>query len=300
MSHEASAEVGWLARLGDETAAAVGAITPSLVRVDDGSALTATGLVWEADGVIVTTSHGTERDDDLTVVTHGGARHPATLLGRDSDTDVAVLKVEAAGLTPVRRASDARVGEIAVAVGMPGDAGVTATLGLVSGKQETETDGAPEFILTTDAVLYPGFSGGALLNGRGEVLGLLNRLYGRGLGVALGAPLVARVVDGLKAHGTTRRGYLGVRTQLVNLPDSLRVAHGLAQARGLLVVQVEPASPAEEGGLVLGDTLLALNGKPVEDVDGLRRHLVAGKPVTVGLLRGGAPVELTVTVGAGR
>jgi Trypsin-like serine proteases, typically periplasmic, contain C-terminal PDZ domain len=302
MSQEASTGPGFLARLSDELAAAVALVAPSVVRVDDGSRLTATGVVWEADGVIVTTSHGTERDEELFVVTRDGARHAAQLLGRDLETDLAVLQVAAAGLTPVPRASaeDVRVGQLAVAVGEPGEGGLTATLGLVSSRQDTETAGQPEYILTTDAVLYPGFSGGPLVGADGRMLGLLNRLYGRGIGVALGVPLVARVAEAIRKHGTLRRGYLGVRTQLVNLPDGLRVTHGLAQSRGLLVVQVEPGSPAEAGGLMLGDTLLSLNNKAVEDVDALRGHLIAGQPVAVGLVRGGERRELTVTVGEGR
>jgi S1-C subfamily serine protease len=288
-----------LAAFSAELSAAAGKAAASVVRVDDGSRLTASGVVWEADGMIVTTSHGVERDEELGVVTADGARHAATLLGRDPDTDIAVLKVEATGLTPIARVSAApEIGALALAVTRPGDAGLTATLGVVSGRQDTETDGAAEYIVTTDAVLYPGASGGALVNVSGEFVGLLNRMYGgRGAGVALGVPLVARVAEQIKATGGVKRGYLGVRTQLVELPESLRGSLNVAQRYALLVLAVEPGSPAEKAGLVLGDTVLEVNGKAVEDVGELKRHLLAGKPVAVTIARGGARHELSATVG---
>jgi len=232
------------------------------------------------------------------VVTADGGRHTAELVGRDPDTDLAVLKVEAIGLPALAVADGGTpaVGTLALAVARPGEYGLTATLGLVSNVQETETDGAPEYVLSTDAVLYPGFSGGALVNTRGEMLGLLNRLYGRGMGVAVGAPLVSRVVGQIKAHGNVKRGYLGVRTQLVALPEALRASLNVAQSHALLVLSVETGSPAEKAGLLLGDTLLEVNGKAVEDVGELKRHLLAGKSVAVTISRGGARQEMTATL----
>jgi S1-C subfamily serine protease len=291
-----------LTQFSDSLAAAVARATPALVRVDDGTRLTASGVIWREDGVIVTTSHGVERDEELSVFLADGSHHPVTLVGRDDDTDIAVLRIEGAtGLPVVPRIeteTEVRVGSLAVAVGTPGEAGVLATLGLVARKQETETAGHPEYILYTDAVLYPGVSGGPLVDTEGRMLGLLNRLYGRGLGVALGTPLVARVVETLLTHGRVPRGYLGVRTQLVGLPESLQAGLALTQDRGLLVAMVEPGSPADTGGLLLGDTLLAINGEAISDVTDLRRHLYAGKPVTIKIVRGGTLTELSVTVGA--
>lgn len=295
------------ASLSDTLADAVAKAALSVVRVDDGSRLTATGVIWQAEnGVIVTTSHGVERDEEIAIETADGTRHAATLAGRDADTDLAVLRVEEAASLPTaieraEGASEARVGQIALALGRPGEAGLQATLGVVSAKRETQTGGAPEFILQTDAALLPGFSGGPLIDARGRMLGLANRLYGRGgLGVALGTPLVARVTDALLAHGRVRRGYLGVRTQLVPLPDALRSALGVAQERALLVVQVESGSPAEQAGLFLGDILLTINGQSVQDVDQLRHHLRAGEAVTLQIARGGSLTQLAATVGTER
>lgn len=261
---------------------------PSLVRVDDGTRLTATGLVWEP-GVVVTTSHGTERDDDLTVIGHDGVRRPARLVGRDPETDLAALRFEG-DLPPIARPDESfepRQGQLALAIARPGDYGLIATLGLVAAVQPTQTAGSPEYIVHTDADLYPGSSGGALLSTEGTLIGLLNRGFSRGLGVALGTPLVARVTAALLQHGRVLRGYLGLKMQHVALPDALRVTHSLAQRSGLLVLSVEPGSAAESAGVLMGDTLVALDGEPLEDVGLIRERLMADRPFTLELLRAG-------------
>jgi S1-C subfamily serine protease len=295
-----SGETGGIARLSEGLADAVAAVAASVARVDDGSMLTASGVIWEADGVVVAASHAVESDEGISVILGDGSRHDATLVGRDRDSDLAVLKVAATGLPAIPRETDesaARVGSLALAVARPGDAGLVATLGVISRKQETQTDGNPEYVLNTDAVLYPGFSGGPLVSANGRMLGLIDRLFGRGMGVALGVPLVARVVDALRAEGTAKRGYLGVRTQLVNLPEGLRAGLALTQERGLLVANVETGSAADAAGLLLGDTLLKLDDAPLEDVFDLRRHLKAGRAVTLTLLRGGQLQQVAATIG---
>jgi S1-C subfamily serine protease len=293
---------GVLASLSSELAGVVERVAPSVVRVEDGSRLTATGIVWSADGVIVTTSHGVERDEDLAIETADGTRHSATLVGRDPGTDLAALRVKATGLPAIPRAdpADVKVGHLVLAVGRPGSAGLQATIGIVSARLETERGGQVGYILHTDAVLYPGFSGGPLVDTGGRAVGLNNLMYGRGKGVAIGNPVVAHVADALLAHGRVRRGYLGVRTQLVTLPESLRQSLGLTQERALLVVQAEAGSPAEQGGLLLGDTLLGVNEETIQDADELRqllRSLEPGQAVTVRVVRGGERRDLTVTLG---
>jgi S1-C subfamily serine protease len=293
---------GVLASLSSELASVVERVAPSVVRVEDGSRLTATGIVWSADGVILTTSHGVERDEDLAIETADGARHAATLVGRDPGTDLAALRVQATGLPAIPRAdpADVKVGHLVLAVGRPGSAGLQATIGIVSARLETERGGQVGYILHTDAVLYPGFSGGPLVDTGGRAVGVNNLMYGRGKGVAVGTPVVAHVADALLAHGRVRRGYLGVRTQLVALPEGLRQSLGLTQERALLVVQVEAGSPAEQGGLLLGDTLLGVNEETIEDADELRqllRSLQPGQAVTLRVVRGGERRVLTVTLG---
>ena len=289
--------------LSSELAGLVERIAPTVVRVDDGTRLTATGTLWSAEGVVVTTSHGVERDDDLAIELADGSRHVATLIGRDHDTDLAVLKVEATGLPAIELAgpTDAKAGQFALALGRPGTHGLEVTLGLLNARIETQSGGNPEYILHTDATFYPGFSGGPLADMRGKLIGLCNLGYGRGRSVALGTPTVAHVVEAILARGRVQRGYLGVRTQAVTLPESVRERLGLQQGQALILVGLEEGGPADRGRLMLGDTLLGLDDQTVADANDLRRHLrsqPAGRQIQVHLLRGGEIAHIAVTLGA--
>ncbi|HEX5322514.1 MAG TPA: S1C family serine protease [Capsulimonadaceae bacterium] len=293
------AEQGLLAGLSAELANIAAKAGASVVRVDDGSRLTASGIVWSADGLILTTSHGVEQDENIVVELADGARHGATVVGRDPESDIALLRIAANGLPAIARAPEGEVqtGQLALALTKPGAANLTATLGLVCSKVDTHSAGKPEYIVHTDATLFPGSSGGALVDMEGRLIGMIDLAFGRGRGVALGVPILENVAEVLATHGRIPHGYLGVRTQLVPLPQNIKSSLAPAQEYGLLVVQVEPGSPAERGGLLLGDTLLAANGTALDDVDELRRHLRVGKTVTLAITRGGAGKELSITVG---
>ncbi len=295
--------MGALAHLSGELAALVERVGPSVVRVDDGSRLTATGLIWSADGFILTTSHGTERDDGLFVEMADGARHAATVVGRDDDTDIALLRVEAQNLSPITPSpeGDAQVGHLVLALGRPGTGGLQATLGILSARLEAQSDGQPEFILHTDANLYPGFSGGPLVNMAGQVVGMANLALGRGQGVALGVSILTHVAQNLQQGGGRSRGYLGISTQPVTLGVAAQSAAGGTQEHALLIVQVQDGSPAASGGLLLGDILLGIDDVTVDDPDALRRRLhslAAGQSVALKLLRAGQPQTVTATLGA--
>lgn len=292
-----------LQEFSSDLAAVVSGAAESVVRVDDGSRLTATGIVWSADGVILTTSHGVERDEDIAVELGDGRRLAATVAGRDDESDLAVLRVAGEGLRAIPRAGsgDAQVGILVLALGRPGYAGLQATLGIISSRVEAQTDGKAEYLLGTDADLYPGFSGGPLVDMAGQLVGLANLNFGRGQGVALGVPILEHVTETLLTQGTVKRGFLGISTQAVALPDSLRTALGLTQERGLLVVQVGTGSAAEAGGLLLGDILLAVAEQATEDADTLRRLMrarQAGQIVALSLARGGQRQSLDVRLGA--
>lgn len=299
----AAETAGVFAALSEELAGVVERAGRSIVRVDDGTRLTAGGIVYNQEGIVVATSHGVERDEEVIVEAHDGRRMEAAVVGRDPDSDIAVLRASGLGLPAIERADadSVRVGGLAVAVGRPGAGGLEATLGLISARIDTETNGRPSYLVRTDAALFPGFSGGALLDARGRAVGLLNLMFGRGRGVAVGLPVVDAVVESILKHGAVKRGYLGVRTQLVPLPESIRNLPGVAQEEGLLVVGVESGSPAEQGGVLLGDTLLAIGESSVADVDALRsvlRSVPPGERAVLRVVRGGALTEVTVVVGS--
>jgi S1-C subfamily serine protease len=150
----------------------------------------------------------------------------------------------------------------------------------------------------TDGVMYPGFSGGPLMDAAGNVLGISTSGLLRGYSLAVPAPTVARVAESLAAHGRVRRGYLGLTAQVVRLPEA--VVTELGQDTGLMVMSVESGGPADSGGLAMGDTIVALESVPVRDLDDLLGGLSGdrvGRAVAVRVLRGGRPTDLTVTVG---
>src|SRR5215831_3677631 len=293
-----------LQQVSDDLAATVEAVSPGLVRVEARRRLPASGLVWSPDGVIVTAHHVIEQDEAVRVGLHGGQMVTATLVGRDATTDLAVLRVATMNLTPPAWAdpelASLRVGHLVLAVGRPGQR-AQATLGIVSALGErwrTPTGGLLDRYVQTDVVMFPGFSGGPLVNAAGQVLGLNTSALLQGLSLTVPVATLRRVVDLLLTHGKIRRGYLGVRTQPVRLPAMLQGRVG--QETGLLVLTVEPHSPAEQGHLLLGDTLLALDETPVRHPDDLLACLspdYIGANVRVRLVRGGQVQEQTVIVG---
>ena len=274
----------------------------SLVRVEARRRLPASGIVWSADGLIVTAHHVVRQDDTINVGLPGGQSVPATLVGRDPTTDLALLRAEATDLEPASWAApdELRVGHMVLALGRPGR-GVQATLGIVSALGDawrTSAGGQLDRYLQTDLVMYPGFSGGPLVDPAGQVLGLNTSALLRGVSLTVPAPTVGRVVEMLQAHGRVRRGFLGVSTQPVRLPEE--VAGQLGQETGLLLVSVNPTDPAGKAGLVLGDTIVGLDNERVRHIDDLSALLSAdrvGTEVPVRILRGGQVQELSVVIG---
>lgn len=291
-----------LQNLSNDLAATVAAVEPGIVRVEARRRLPASGIVWSADGVIVTAHHVVEREDKIQIGLAGGQSVPATLVGRDPTTDLAVLRSEATGLTPPTwaEAQSLQVGHLALALGRPGES-VQATLGIISaldGGWRTPGGSQLDQYIQTDVVMYPGFSGGPLVNAAAQVVGLNTSALLRGVNVTVPAASIRQVVEALLAHGRIKRGYLGVSTQPVRLPAAL--SQQLNQEAGLLLVAVEPGSPAEQGGLLLGDTIVALEGAPVrqhDDLLGLLSGDRVGKEVALRIIRGGQLQETKVHVG---
>jgi len=244
-----------------------------------------------------------QREDKIKIGLGNGDTVAATLVGRDPSTDLAVLRAETEGLTPAAWATfgedSVKVGHLALALGRPGKT-VQATLGIVSalgGEWRTPAGGKIDHYLQTDVVMYPGFSGGPLVGANGQMMGVNTSALVHGVSLAIPAPTVQRVVETLLSHGRVRRGYLGVSTQAVRLPAN--VAKEVGQETGLLLVAVEPGSPAD-GSLILGDTIVSVGDSAVEQHDDLLGFLSpdrVGEKVTIKIVRGGQVETIEVVVG---
>ena len=291
-----------LSALSEGMADAVASVATAVVRVNGRRRRAGSGVVI-AQNTVLTASHVLEREEDLSVETADGRTLTARFAGRDHSSDLAVLKVEGLDIEPATPVEgDARVGQISLAVGSPSRGeGPRATLGVVSavgGPVRSRRGPRLERYIQTDATPYPGFSGGPLIDARGNVLGILVSGWGRGAAFAIPADIAWRTAGTLSEQGSIKRGYLGILSQPVRLPDGQNL--GLTQRGGLLVVGVEDGSPADRGGLIVGDILATLDGQPIEDTDDLLLLLAGdrvGRPVPVKLVRGGEFAEVEITVG---
>lgn len=293
-----------LVELSNSMADLVAGVQSSIVRVSARPRFGATGIIWSADGLIVTADHVVDREEDITVGLPDGRELTATLVGRDRTTDLALLKVDASGLTAASFATEpARIGQLVLAIGNPHGDQAMASLGVVSATGNTLRSwrgGSIEGVVRSDVTLYPGFSGGPLLGADGRVVGLNTSNLARGLAVAIPHAVLSRVVEALSSGHGTKRGYLGVATQPVRLPDGLRSALGLTQETGLLIINVEADSPAEQAGLLLGDTLVAAGERETADISGLQDALGPGSAdsqLALKVVRAGQLTNLTVTIG---
>lgn len=291
-----------LETLSNDLASAVSAAGQSIVRVEARRRQSATGVVWSADGLIITAHHVVERDDNIRVGLPDGTTVNASLVGRDPTTDIALLRADASGLPPANWAAleSVKVGHLVLAVGRP-EANLQATLGVISALDSawrTGAGGTIDAFIQTDVVMYPGFSGGPLVSAGGQMIGLNSSALMRDTPIALPAVTLQRVAAALLTHGKVRRGFLGVSAQPVRLPEA--VASQVGQETGLMLMAVEPGSPADSGGLVMGDTMLALDGEKVHHMDDLLALLTGdrvGKTVPVLVLRGGQQQMLSITIG---
>jgi len=290
-----------LLSLSNELAGAVERIAPSIVAVNARRRLPSTGIHWRP-GIVVTAEHTVRAEDGLTVETPDGRSHPATLVGRDPGTDLAVLKITTdLDGPPAPRGDDGalRVGHMVLALGY----GPRASWGVISAlgpRWRTWRGGEIDRLVRLDLVLYPGFSGGPLVDAAGHVVGVNTSALARDSRLAVPVTTVGRVVDELLRQGHVSRGYLGIGMQPVRLPDGLRAALGLPGDGGLIVVTVEPDGPAARAGLLLGDVLVALDGVPTADLDDVQGRLGGdriGTTVTALVVRAGARAEVRVTVG---
>jgi serine protease DegQ len=291
-----------LAALSNGMADAVENVATAVVRVNGRRRRSGSGVVF-AQNMVLTASHVLEREEDLSVETADGRTLSARFAGREHSTDLAVLNVDGLDIDPATPSEgDARVGQISLAVGSYSRGeGPRATLGVVSavgGPVRSRRGPRVERYIQTDATPYPGFSGGPLIDARGDVLGILVSGWGRGAAFAIPADIAWRTAGTLSERGSVKRGYLGILSQPVRLPNGQSL--GLTQRGGLLVVGVEDGSPAGRGGLIVGDILATLDGQPIEDTEDLLVLLAGdrvGRSVPVKLVRGGELTEVEITVG---
>lgn len=292
-----------LTALSDAMAEAVTKAGAATILVNARRRLPASGIGYASD-LILTADHVVQRDEDISVMLPEGSEIQASVAGRDPGNDLALLRLDRGGAAVAEPAPDeARVGQLVLALGRPSTGGIEASLGVVSaigGPARTGRGGLLERYLRTDTIPYPGFSGGPLIDAAGRVLGINTSGLTRGSSLTIPSSLAWRVAAALAEHGHIRRGYLGIRSQPVAISPAQRQALARQQESGLLLVSVEAGSPAEKGGLIVGDILVAIGDQPVDDPDELLARLtgaIVGQPTPIQVLRGGQPLTLKVTIG---
>jgi len=295
-------QTGLLAGLSNELADAVEKVGRSVVAVHGRRRMPGSGLVWSANQV-VTAAHVLERDTDLSISAPDGSQHAAQLVGRDVASGVAILGIPGEALTPIERASasELRPGHLVLAIGRPGTPGPIASFGAISstgGAWRTAQGGVLDAYVRADVALLPGLSGGALADVQGRVVGMLNAQLAGGDPVGIPATSLDGLVQRILNGGSLRRAYLGVSTQPVELQEVLKLRLGLSQTSGLMLLGLEPGAPAERAGLLLGDIVVSIGERLVEDGEALQMALgpdVVGRATQVKIIRGGQLTDVQVT-----
>jgi S1-C subfamily serine protease len=288
-----------LLSLSNDLAAAVERAAPAIVAVHARPRLPSTGVLWRP-GIVVTAEHAVRVDEEIRVAWSDGRAAPATLVGRDPGTDLAVLRIAESDRVgaEIGDSAELKAGNLVLAVGY----GPRVSWGVVSavgGAWRTSRGGEVDRFLRVDLVLYPGFSGGPLVDASGKVAGLVTSGLSRQLELAVPTSTVTRVVDELLATGRVSRGYLGIGLQSVALPEEFKRLAPDSGARGVIVVSIETDGPAARAGLMLGDVLVALEGTPLHDPGDVQAAVAGrkvGTAVTVSLIRAGAPLQVAVTL----
>ncbi|HLL78672.1 MAG TPA: trypsin-like peptidase domain-containing protein [Ktedonobacteraceae bacterium] len=295
---------GLLRQLSNQMADAVERISASLVLVNGRERQPASGVAYAPD-LVLTAAHVIERSEGITIYTSDQRTLPAQLVGRDPNSDLAVLRVTDAGLTPATPSPEAaRVGQMVLATGFTNEEGLMASSGVVSalgGPLRTRGGLLIERYIRTDAIPYPGFSGGALIDTRGSLLGLLTTGLIQSIALAIPTDIAKGIADTLTTQGHIKRGFLGISSQLVQVPAAQRT--NSTQEYGLLIVKVDDDSPAQKGGILLGDILVTLDGRAIKDSEDLQLLLTGervGKAVPVEVIRGSALKTLSITIGERR
>lgn len=286
----------------NQLADAVDRAGQAIVAVNARRRRSSSGIHWRSN-IFVTADHAIQRDEDVTVTLPDGQTIAATIAGRDSGTDIAVLRVEGIELPTAQIVSQSqKVGELVLAIARNSEGSISASLGIISAISNgwrSWRGGRVDQLIRPSLMLYPGFSGGALANAQGQIVGM-NTSGARHMPLTIPAATIDRIIDQLLQKGRIARGYLGLGMQAIRLPDPLRQSLNLSSVGGVIVVSVEPDAPAEQSGVLIGDIIIALDHHEIEDVSDIHSALdpeKVGQPVIAKIIRGGALIEVTIVVG---
>ena len=265
------------------------------------------GVVVSSDGYILTNNHVVDGATDVKVSFANKEEYPAKIIGTDKYTDIAVIKINKTGLTtlPLADSAKAQVGDVVLAIGEPFGLGQTVTMGIISAKGRAGL-GIERFedFIQTDAAINQGNSGGALIDSRGELVGINTAILSgqtggnQGIGFAIPANLARNIMDQILKKGKVSRGYMGILPQ--ELTPEMAKAFNMPNGKGVAVAQVEPSSPAEKAGLKVGDVITAVNGEAVDDVNAFRLQVAGFAPSTtvhLKVAREGKTLDIPVTLG---
>lgn len=265
------------------------------------------GFITSEDGIILTNAHVVAGAEKISVVLHDGRELPATLIGLDPSTDIAVIKVDGKKLPTIKLgdSDEVEVGEWVVAIGSPFQLESSVTVGVISakGRQNLRITDLEDFI-QTDAAINPGNSGGPLINLEGDVIGINTAIVSRsggymGIGFAIPSNLVKHIMDQLIQKGVVTRGFIGIIMQPID--KDIAEAYGLTKPDGALVSQVEAGSPADKAGLKQGDIILEYNGTPVRSIGAIRKDISfmnPGSNLSLKVSRKGQILTIDITLGS--
>jgi S1-C subfamily serine protease len=293
-----------LETISNEFASAAEKVGGNVVAVHARRWMPTSGIEWKK-GVIVTVHHGVQRDEDIKVLLPEGRAVSAKLAGRDPSTDIAVLRIEddSSGVLQLGDSTRLKLGHLVLALGRTRRGDLVASNGIVggiSGEWRSRRGGHIDQHIRLDLALYPGFSGGPLLNAKGEVVGINTRGFGHGRAVTVPVATVNRVVAELLEKGHIARPYLGIAMQPVEMPDNMLSKLPAETRFGLLVIHVENSGPAEKAGVLLGDVIFELGGKIVEHADAIQGLLATaqvGDPLQIRVIRAGEIKPVSITLG---
>jgi len=291
-------------QLSKEISEKVATAGESIVAVDGRSGHTSSGIIWRADYVF-TASHTIRGEGGIEVLPASGKSVGARLVGRAHASDIAVLKIE----VPLQNKpadlgdpSSLAVGALVAAIGRTRRGNIVASSGILSGLMGEWRSGRARIdqFIRPDITLYPGFSGGALIDGSGKILGMTTSGLLQRRPLAIPASTLRRVGEELITKGHSASPYVGLVMQPVSIPEKVQKTSGAAAATGLLILHVEASSPADAAGVLLGDILVSLDGQSFEAVEDLHDVLLRrgiNQKVPAVLIRGGQKVELALTIG---